>query len=496
MADDNENAAVQSGKSLRSWRYEKVGPNPFRLEVPRMSIPELFLRLLLTMTLMPIRILGMAFGILLILWPAAVFVMSSQDMKEPLSDINRFLMCHCFNPVIRLVYFFAGITWVCVKGKCATPQEAPIIVTAPHSSFFDPGLVWLWTEAASTVTKNDVLDIPIIGKIIASAQPVWIDRTNPDARRVAVEEIKMRAKSDGKWTQIMIFPEGTTSAGQALITFKPGAFLPGVPIQPVVLTLPDYMVWTWDSAGALYVLWRVWTSLWTAVELEFLPVYTPTEEEKTDASLFAQNVQKFIAEKSGRTCSSLGFEDCRLIQAAKNLGLPTEVATIDVVKASQILEINVETIIHELKNFALEASKRPNGRITLTGFGDLLRVPAESASGILVEAFTAFEREQTGLMSFKEFLAFKSLAKKIGDESNVLKIAAMFGDDDEPFDYDDLVAVTKVVAWRRHLDPSKIGPAAEKLKAQVEAFKRRKSDGNQLLSNIHQDKIFQSILNI
>ena len=57
-------------------------------------------------------------------------------------------------------------------------------------------------------------------------------------------------------------------------------------------------------------------------------------------------------------------------------------------------------------------------------------------------------------------------------------------------------AVTKVVAWRRHLDPSKIGPAAEKLKAQVEAFKRRKSDGNQLLSNIHQDKIFQSILNI
>ena len=65
------------------------------------------------------------------------------------------------------------------------------------------------------------------------------------------------------------------------------------------------------------MLWRVWTSLWTAVELEFLPVYSPTEEEKTDASLFARNVQKFIAEKSGRTCSSLGFEDCRLIQAGK-----------------------------------------------------------------------------------------------------------------------------------------------------------------------------------
>jgi len=449
------------------------------------------------MTLLPIRVLGMAFGILFILWPAAVVVHLTQDLKKPLSGFNQTLMLYLFNPVIRLVYFFAGVTWLSVKGQCANAEEAPIIVTAPHSSFFDPGLVWLCTRACSTVTKNDVLDIPVIGKIIASAQPVWIDRFDPDARRLAVEEIKTRARSQGLWTQIMIFPEGTTSAGQALITFKPGAFLPGVPIQPAVLTIPDYMVWTWDSPGALYILWRVWTSLWTTIEVEFLPVYVPNKEEKNDASLFAKNVQKYIAEKSNRNCSSLGFEDCRLIQTAKSLGLPSEVGIIDCVGAAKTLEITVETIVHELKHFALEASKGTNGRITLTAFGDLLHIAGTSeAAGILAEAFVAFEREQTGLMSFKQYLCFKSLAKKIGDDSDILKIASFFGEDNEPFDYDDLTAVTKVVALRRHLPAAKINSAAEKLKSQVQSFKQRKSDGKNLISNIIEDETFQKILNI
>ena len=49
--------------------------------------------------------------------------------------------------------------------------------------------------------------------------------------------------------------QGTTSSGQALITFKPGAFLPGVAVQPVAITIPDYMIWTWDSPGAKQSRW-------------------------------------------------------------------------------------------------------------------------------------------------------------------------------------------------------------------------------------------------
>ena len=49
----------------------------------------------------------------------------------------------------------------------------------------------------------------------------------------------------------------------------------------------------------------------------------------------------------------------------------------------------------------------------MTAFGDLIRVPMGSlgAPGICAQVFMTFEKAQTGLMSFKEYLAFMSLAK-------------------------------------------------------------------------------------
>ena len=40
----------------------------------------------------------------------------------------------------------------------------------------------------------------------------------------------------------MIFPEGTNSNRKSLPKFKPGAFIPGVPVQPVLLRFEG-----WDT---------------------------------------------------------------------------------------------------------------------------------------------------------------------------------------------------------------------------------------------------------
>jgi hypothetical protein len=53
--------------------------------------------------------------------------------------------------------------------------------------------------------------------------------------------------------QVLIFPEGTCTNRSCLITFKPGAFYPGVPIQPVCIRYPnklDTVTWTWEGPGA------------------------------------------------------------------------------------------------------------------------------------------------------------------------------------------------------------------------------------------------------
>ena len=44
---------------------------------------------------------------------------------------------------------------------------------------------------------------------------------------------------------LAIFPEGTNSNRNALITFKPGAFVAGCPVQPIILRFYGWDTYTW-----------------------------------------------------------------------------------------------------------------------------------------------------------------------------------------------------------------------------------------------------------
>lgn len=82
------------------------------------------------------------------------------------------------------------------------------------------------------------------------AQPIYVKRENHSSRTQTIQDILDRAKSTFDWPQIMIFPEGTCTNGQALIEFKPGAFYPGQSVQPVLIRYPnkiDTYTWTWQG---------------------------------------------------------------------------------------------------------------------------------------------------------------------------------------------------------------------------------------------------------
>lgn len=53
-------------------------------------------------------------------------------------------------------------------------------------------------------------------------QPVFVSREDPSSRQKTVREIQRRAATGGKWPQILLFPEGTTTNGSCLIYFKLG----------------------------------------------------------------------------------------------------------------------------------------------------------------------------------------------------------------------------------------------------------------------------------
>lgn len=64
--------------------------------------------------------------------------------------------------VMRALFAAGGFHWVTVKGKQATPKEAPILALSPHSSYFD-ALVVVYLGAPSVVAKGETGTLPFLG---------------------------------------------------------------------------------------------------------------------------------------------------------------------------------------------------------------------------------------------------------------------------------------------------------------------------------------------
>ena len=91
---------------------------------------------------------------------------------------------------------------------------------------------------ATPIAAIDHLHAPLVGTIVKAIQTVTVDRKDPKSKKNVIESMKNRAKPGTGWPQTLIFPEGTTTNGRLLITFKSGAFIPAVPVQPCVISYP------------------------------------------------------------------------------------------------------------------------------------------------------------------------------------------------------------------------------------------------------------------
>ena len=70
---------------------------------------------------------------------------------------------NCLPAMIRSLLFVLGFHKIRIKGKLASPSEAPLTVIAPHSSFLDILLLCEYGSAPSGVSKIENLQIPILG---------------------------------------------------------------------------------------------------------------------------------------------------------------------------------------------------------------------------------------------------------------------------------------------------------------------------------------------
>ncbi|CAB1351452.1 unnamed protein product [Coregonus sp. 'balchen'] len=261
-------------------------PHPF-IHKLKLTRAQRIRGMVLGTILFPIRIFLVALCFLM-MWPIARLRsagLSELERSRPVVVGWRWWLLH---PIIRVLgraaFFFLGFFWIRVKGRRAGRKEAPVLAVAPHSSFLDM-LVLTETQLPTVVSRSENLKIPVIGALLEFNQSVMVNRKNPESRKQAVAQIKERLTSNGYWPQA-----------------SSGAFLAGVPVQPVLLHYPnklDTVRWTHKGTTWVETLWHTCSQLYTNVTVEYLPVYTPSQEEKDDSNLYADNIQKLMAKALG-----------------------------------------------------------------------------------------------------------------------------------------------------------------------------------------------------
>lgn len=376
---------------------------------------------LMTVTLFPIRLLIAAF-MMLLAWPFAFLatVGRSEASVEP-QCLWRRLVDIILKIIMRVMWFAGGFHWISVKGRRALPADAPVLTLAPHSSYFDAIPVTM--TMASIVMKAESKDIPLWGTLIKYIRPVFVSRSDQNSRKMTVEEIRRRAHSGGEWPQIMIFPEGTCTNRSCLITFKPGAFIPAVPVQPVVIRYPnklDTITWTWQGPGAFEILWLTLCQLHNEFEIEFLPIYTPSEEEKKNPALFAVNVRRIMAKALGVPITDYSFEDCQLAMAEGQLRLPVDTCLLEFAKLVRRLGLKSQNTEKVLQEYGNRARKLEGQKLSLDDFAQFLDLPV---SDMLRDMFSLFDEHDDDCIDIREYVIALSVVCRPDKTLETMKLA-------------------------------------------------------------------------
>nr|XP_006825078.1 PREDICTED: lysophosphatidylcholine acyltransferase 2-like [Saccoglossus kowalevskii] len=402
--------------------------NPFVHKI-ELSILDKIRIAVCTVTIFPIRLIILLI-LLLLAWliaRIALLGLKDEDFKEPFSGWRKKLH-KPYVSVCCLGRLFAGFR-VAVKGQRASREEVTLLVVAPHSSYFDSAVV-SGLGMPSAVSKLEMRSVPIIGSLVSVLQPVFVSRNDPESRQKTIKEIKRRAQSGGKWPQIIIFPEGTCTNRSCLIGFKGGAFYPGVAVQPAVIRyhiFPDTVTWTWEGPGAYTILWLTLCNFNNQVEVEFLPVYHPSEEEINDPKLYARNVRAVMAKALNVPVTDHTYEDIRLMLQATEEGLPLHSGLVEFQKLRTKLGLSLENMTDLLAIYS-EIARSDDNTIHIDDFAKYLNVPVSPA---LKEMFELYDRNQSGKIDFREYIIGCSLLSQPANSEDTIQLAFQMFDDGE-----------------------------------------------------------------
>ncbi|KAJ3676096.1 hypothetical protein LUZ60_003508 [Juncus effusus] len=228
----------------------------------------------------------------------------------------------------RAMLFVFGFYWIRVddrrlknNNENEESKRAGAIVSN-HVSYVDI-LYHMSSSFPSFVAKRSVGKLPLVGLISKCLSCIYVQRESKtsDSKGVSgmVTERIQEAHQNKFCPMMLLFPEGTTTNGGYLLPFKTGAFLAKAPVIPVILKYP-YQRFSpaWDTMDGMRHVFLLLCQFVNHIEVIKLPIYYPSEEEKEDPKLYADNVRKLMATEGNLVLSEIGLAEKRVYHAALN----------------------------------------------------------------------------------------------------------------------------------------------------------------------------------
>jgi 1-acyl-sn-glycerol-3-phosphate acyltransferase len=176
------------------------------------------------------------------------------------------------------------------------PGQGPLLIVANHVSWLDIVVLHACCPQARFVSKAGVGRWPLIGRLTRAADTLFIER---ESKRDALRVVHHMAEALKGGDILAVFPEGTTSDGDAVLPFHANllqaAVAAGAPLQPLALRYADAL--GTPSRAAAYTgtttlvhsLWRVVRARDLRVQLTVLPGVSSTGTDRRGLALRCQD---------------------------------------------------------------------------------------------------------------------------------------------------------------------------------------------------------------
>ena len=269
----------------------------------------------------------------------ANIAMIGVNPEKKLSQLRRGFIRSCVRATVRICLFALGfyridqvtkdIASIDPTYKPDTKKErqpAPIVV-CNHISWTDIFICSLFPEGPSFLAKSEVKKYPLFGTLATAIQTLFVERESKAQRGDIVVRLKERAetfqKDPSSVPPVLIYPEGTTSNGEYLISFKKGAFSNLTPLKLYGLkyTKKNFNP-SLDTLGTLKSFFFIILQFYNSVTLYDMGTYYPDQlnlKSEDDWEIYAKKVKEIMLKTLDVKSIELGYAD--RVEYEKTLGL-------------------------------------------------------------------------------------------------------------------------------------------------------------------------------